>query len=515
MAYFQMTWTQTAGGNPFDNGGNKLTQTQTTGPFTSPLNLKQQVIPYPPPAIDFVIPQSSINTAPCVVTFTWTAPPIPTPYEVNPLSYTYRVYDNDTNELMTTAQTTSLSGTFTLPSMVIALTTAQSYTTTNINYIGHYFYTKISSTGGGGTSDPRASALSWFRPLIMMSGTVTTLSITILAGVVTIDTAMTFVAGNPFDGGVTEVNFALRSSTTLGGTYSLTDNYDTQTQYGSNVPGQYSFTYDVNYGVPAGKYYKIYSVLTSTDGSKLPSYLSTWSATPFFYNPTMPTPVLIEYADGFTSYISSRDLNVIYFKLTPGGGSPVLSAQTNYTWTLYTSATETGTYTATSSTATFADSGEATTTYNPAGILTFSPPAPLNTWCKLYVIAISTNIVPSSPLSSSAFQSPNKVSTPSILAFDLLSTTDFRASWRLSTVPPEPLSWEYKIYESTTESGTYDQFDAFTLPYTTATVGAFTTTLNSSLEFTTGNWYKLYVIGVANSGNVITSDPGISSAVQA
>ena len=77
----------------------------------------------------------------------------------------------------------------------------------------------------------------------------------------------------------------LLSSTTSGGSYSLTDNYDTQTTFGSNVPGQYTFEYNVAYGVQAGKYYKIYSVQTTSDGSKLPSYLSTWSATPFLYNP--------------------------------------------------------------------------------------------------------------------------------------------------------------------------------------------------------------------------------------
>ena len=512
MAYFQMTWTQTAGGNPFDNGGNTLTQTETTGDFSSPLKLTEKVIPYPPPEIVFTIP--SVNVSPQVVTFTWTPSPIPTPYEKNALVYTYRVYDNDTNALMTTEQTTTTTGTFTLPSMSIPFTTAQTYITANINNIGHYFYSKITTTGGGGTSDPKASSLSRFYPEIMAAGTVASLNISISAGVITITAGMTFLS-NPFDIGVAQVNLALQSSTTSGGSYSLTDNYDTQTTFGSNVPGQYTFEYNVAYGVQAGKYYKIYSVQTTSDGSKLPSYLSTWSATPFLYNPKMATPILIEYADGKSSYFSDRSAAVIFFKLTPGGSSPVLSGVTNYTWTLYTSATETGTYTVTSSTATFADSGNATTTYNEDATLTFSPAAPYNTWCKLYVIAISVNILPSDPLISDAFVSPSIVSTPLILSFSLTSSTEFSASWRLGSTPPVPNSWEYSIYQSDTESGTYTSYDTFTLSYTTGTVGIFATTLNGSNEFTSGYWYKLYVTGIANSGGVITSQPGISSAIQA
>jgi hypothetical protein len=517
MAYFQMTWTQTNGGNPFESGENKLTQTQTTGPFTSPLNLKQNIIPYPPPAIDFEIPQVSINTAPCIVTFTWTASPIPTPYEVNPLLYTYRVYDNDTGELMITDQTTSLSGTFTIPDIVIPLTTAQTYTTTDIDYIGHYFYSQITATGGGGTSDPATSALSWFYPDIMLAGTVVDLSITILSGVITIVAGMTFLS-NPFAGGNTQVNLALQSSTTSGGSYSLTDNFDTLTQYGSNVPGQYTFDYVINYGVQAGKYYKIFSVQTAVDGSRLPSYLSTWNATPFFYNPTMSPPTLITKKDGEPLYFVVRGneniANKIQFTLTPNATSPVLYTATNFTWTLYTSATENGTYTVTGSTDTFADSGEATTTYNDSGTGTFATPAPYNTWCKLYVIAVSANIVSSSSLISEAFLSPNKVNTPIIASFTLAANDRFNSSWSIAA-QPAAASWEYQIWESTTENGTFTVLYNFTLDFTLRIVSAFDTYLPGGATFTAGYWYKLYVIAVGSAlTNVYSSDAGISNALE-
>jgi hypothetical protein len=512
MAYFQMTWTQTGGGNPFDNGGNTLTQTQTTGAFSSPLKLTEKIIPYPPPAIVFTIP--AVNVAPQVVTFTWTPSPIPTPYEKNALVYTYRVYDNDTNTLMTTAQTTTTTGTFTLPSMSIPFTTAQTYITANINYIGHYFYSKITTTGGGGTSDPKESSLSRFYPEIMPAGTVASLSITISAGVVTIVAGMTFLS-NPFDIGVTQVNLALQSSTTSGGSYSLTDNYDTQTTFGSNTPGQYTFDYNVTYGVQAGKYYKIYSVQTASDGSKLPSYLSTWNATPFLYNPTMPTPTLIEYSDNQSSYFTSRTvINVISFKLTPGANPPVLASETYFTWTLYTSATQGGTYTATSSTDSFVDSGQATTTYNPNNNITFSPSPPYATWCKLYVVATSANIITSSALISDAFLSPSIISTPIIILFSISSSTEFSASWSI-TGRPAADGWEYYIYESTTQTGSYNLYDTFALAYTNSTVDTFTTTLNGGNAFTSGYWYKLYVIGTSTGGGVLQSNTGISSAVQA
>jgi hypothetical protein len=429
------------------------------------------------------------------------------------------VYDNDTNELITTAQTTNTSGTFSIPSMSIILTTVQSYITTNIDYIGHYFYSKITTTGGAGTSDPAASALSVNLPLIMSAGQVVDLSITISAGVITIVAGMTFFE-SPFLGGAGQVNLALQSSTTSGGSYSLTDNYDTQTTFGSNIPGQYTFDYNVNYGVQAGKYYKIYSVQTTNDGSKLPSYLSTWNATPFFYNPTMPAPTAITLADGQTLYFVVRGndniANKIRFTLTPGGGSPVLYTATNFTWTLYTSATETGTYTATASTDTFADSGEATTTYNNGGEIEFSPAAAINTWCKLSVIAVSANIISSSAFISDAFLSPNKVFTPTILSFTIPSQDRFNSSWSIAGATPSPLSWEYKIYQSETQNGTYTILYNFTLAFDTRTVDLFATTLPGEDTFTAGYWYKLYVIGIGSASvNRFSSDPGISSAVEA
>ena len=510
-----MTWTQTGDENPFNKGQNVLSQAETSGAFSSELKLRPGVIPYPPPAIVFTIPQESI--APQVVTFTWTPSPAPTPYEVNPLLYTYTVYDNDTNEVITTAQTTTTSGTFSIPSMSIILTTSQTYITTNIDYIGHYFYSKIATTGGAGTSDPAASALSVNLPLIMVKGTVVDLSITILAGVITIVAGLTFLS-NPFDGGVGQVNLALQSSTTIGGSYSLTDNYDTQTTFGSNVPGQYTFDYTVNYGVQAGKYYKIYSVQTTNDGSKLPSYLSTWNATPFFYNPTMPAPVAIAYNDGYTLYFVIRAneniANKIYFKLTPGGDSPVLYTATNFTWTLYTSATENGTYTATASTDTFADSGEATTTYNNAGIIEFSPAAAINTWCKLYIIAVSANIISSTAFVSEAFQSPDRVNTPAIASFSISSLTQFSSSWSITGTVP--VSWQYIIYQSDTQNGTYTLLFNFTLAFDTRTVEPFTTTLSGEQSFIDTYWYKLYVIAVGSAANnLFSSDPGISSGVEA
>lgn len=516
MAYFQIIWTQTGGGNPF-NGENKLMKTETSGPFSSELNLRPTVIPYPPPAIDFEIPLGSINTAPCVVTFTWTPSIIPTLYEVNPLLYTYRVYDNDTGELMITEQTTSLTGTFSIPSMVIPLTTAQTYTTTNIDYIGHYFYSQITTTGGGGTSGPATSALSWFRPDIILAGTVVDLSITIVSGVITIVAGMTFLS-NPFAGGNTQVNLALQSSTTSGGSYSLTDNYDTQTSFGSNVPGQYTFDYVINYGVQAGKYYKIFTVQTASDGSKLPSYLSTWNATPFFYNPTMSPPTAITLADGQTLYFVIRGndntADKILFKLTPAATSPVLYTATNFTWTLYTSSREDGTYTVTSSTDTFADSGEVTTTYNNGGEIAFATPAPYNTWCKLYVIAVSANIISSSAFISNPFQSPNKVNTPTILSFTLPANNRFNSSWSIAATPAA-VSWQYEIWESFTETGTYTILYIFTLEYSDRSVSAFDTYLPGGATFTAGYWYKLYVIGVGSANtNVFSSDPGISNALE-
>ena len=75
MAYFQPTWTQTAPDHSFGANTGLITSTETSDSFSSQLNIKSTVIPYPPSGnvVSFIYNQT-YSTA----NINWNPVPIPT-----------------------------------------------------------------------------------------------------------------------------------------------------------------------------------------------------------------------------------------------------------------------------------------------------------------------------------------------------------------------------------------------------------------------------------------------------
>ena len=66
------------------------------------------------------------------------------------------------------------------------------------------------------------------------------------------------------------------------------------------------------------------------------------------------------------------------------------------------------------------------------------------------------------------------------------SLTEFSSSWSVAGATPSPLSWQYYIYESETQNGTYTQVFTFNLPFELRTVDLFTTSLTGAETFIDG-----------------------------
>lgn len=529
MAYFQPTWTQTAPDHSFGANTGLITSTETSDSFSSQLNIKSTVIPYPPSGnvVSFTYNQT-YSTA----NINWNPVPIPTSYEVNPVNYSWSLYSSTSSILIDsgTRTTTSVSSVFGTSEYYFMV-----YKFYTINYVNDYLYITTNSTGGGGTSSNSQSVLVQHTPSLMSTPSITAFSTFINASALNIDLYFSMGAPpNPTGIVSTLFTIGLYSNITAEGTYTTcsTIGYYTQFQGATLLGENYRIQLcnsasgggNIDFYINTGYYYTAAMVASDMLGNISDSSISEPSNYSF-YDPITQT------VTGVTFNITSVNTlaNVRIAPQNTMQSPPITNQDVIYNWVLFTNTTDSpNTYISTvnNGTLTYAE------TYNaPGATLTLTSSISGNTYNKLYIESRApNNIARPSPYfstTSGVYALPSV--TPSIIdTFTMNDTTHLSVTFHISPINANPnllpnIGWGYGLYYSATENGTYvtaNRSGVFNLSgfepdggqniptyspiVTSGTVPNFIFTLTSYsfAPVSSGLWYKVAIQGVATTTTI-------------
>lgn len=528
MAYFQPTWTQTAPDHSFGANTGLITSTETSDSFSSQLNIKSTVIPYPPSGnvVSFTYNQT-YSTA----NINWNPVPIPTSYEVNPVNYSWSLYSSTSSILIDsgTRTTTSVSSVFGTSEYYFMV-----YKFYTINYVNDYLYITTNSTGGGGTSSNAQSVLVQHTPSFMSTPSITAFSTFINASALNIDLYFSMGAPpNPTGIVSTLFTIGLYSNITAEGTYTTcsTIGYYTQFQGATLLGENYRIQLcnsqgggNIDFYINTGYYYTAAMVASDMLGNISDSSISEPSNYSF-YDPVTQT------VTGVTFNITAVNTlaNVRIAPQDTMQSPPITNQDVIYNWVLFTNTTDSpNTYISTvnNGTLTYAEAN-----FAPGATITLTSSISGDNYNKLYIISSApNNIARPSPYfstTSGVYALPSV--TPSIIdTFTMNDTTHLSVTFHISPINANPnllpnIGWGYGLYYSATENGTYvtaNRSGVFNLSgfepdggqniptyspiVTSGTVPNFIFTLTSYsfAPVSSGLWYKVAIQGVATTTTI-------------
>lgn len=528
MAYFQPTWTQTAPDHSFGANTGLITSTETSDSFSSQLNIKSTVIPYPPSGnvVSFTYNQT-YSTA----NINWNPVPIPTSYEVNPVNYSWSLYSSTSSILIDsgTRTTTSVSSVFGTSEYYFMV-----YKFYTINYVNDYLYITTNSTGGGGTSSNAQSVLVQHTPSFMSTPSITAFSTFINASALNIDLYFSMGAPpNPTGIVSTLFTIGLYSNITAEGTYTTcsTIGYYTQFQGATLLGENYRIQLcnsqgggNIDFYINTGYYYTAAMVASDMLGNISDSSISEPSNYSF-YDPVTQT------VTGVTFNITAVNTlaNVRIAPQNTMQSPPITNQDVIYNWVLFTNTTDSpNTYISTvnNGTLTYAEAN-----FAPGATITLTSSISGDNYNKLYIISSApNNIARPSPYfstTSGVYALPSV--TPSIIdTFTMNDTTHLSVTFHISPINANPnllpnIGWGYGLYTSATENGTYvtaNRSGVFNLSgfepdggqniptyspiVTSGTVPNFIFTLTSYsfAPVSSGLWYKVAIQGVATTTTI-------------
>lgn len=529
MAYFQPTWTQTAPDHSFGANTGLITSTETSDSFSSKLNIKSTVIPYPPSGnvVSFTYNQT-YSTA----NINWNPVPIPTSYEVNPVNYSWSLYSSTSSILIDsgTRTTTSVSSVFGTSEYYFMV-----YKFYTINYVNDYLYITTNSTGGGGTSSNAQSVLVQHTPSLMSTPSITAFSTFINASALNIDLYFSMGAPpNPTGIVSTLFTIGLYSNITAEGTYTTCSTIGYYTQFqGATLEGENyriqlcnsaSGGGNIDFYINTGYYYTAAMVASDMLGNISDSSISEPSNYSF-YDPVTQT------VTGVTFNITAVNTlaNVRIAPQDTMQSPPITNQDVIYNWVLFTNTTDSpNTYISTvnNGTLTYAEAN-----FAPGATITLTSSISGDNYNKLYIESRApNNIARPSPYfstTSGVYALPSV--TPSIIdTFTMNDTTHLSVTFHISPINANPnllpnIGWGYGLYYSATENGTYvtaNRSGVFNLSgfepdggqniptyspiVTSGTVPNFIFTLTSYsfAPVSSGLWYKVAIQGVATTTTI-------------
>lgn len=528
MAYFQPTWTQTAPDHSFGANTGLITSTETSDSFSSQLNIKSTVIPYPPSGnvVSFTYNQT-YSTA----NINWNPVPIPTSYEVNPVNYSWSLYSSTSSILIDsgTRTTTSVSSVFGTSEYYFMV-----YKFYTINYVNDYLYITTNSTGGGGTSSNAQSVLVQHTPSLMSTPSITAFSTFINASALNIDLYFSMGAPpNPTGIVSTLFTIGLYSNITAEGTYTTCSTIGYYTQFqGATLEGEnYRIQLcnsqgggNIDFYINTGYYYTAAMVASDMLGNISDSSISEPSNYSF-YDPVTQT------VTGVTFNITAVNTlaNVRIAPQDTMQSPPITNQDVIYNWVLFTNTTDSpNTYISTvnNGTLTYAEAN-----FAPGATITLTSSISGDNYNKLYIESRApNNIARPSPYfstTSGVYALPSV--TPSIIdTFTMNDTTHLSVTFHISPINANPnllpnIGWGYGLYYSATENGTYvtaNRSGVFNLSgfepdggqniptyspiVTSGTVPNFIFTLTSYsfAPVSSGLWYKVAIQGVATTTTI-------------
>ena len=519
-----MTWTQTAGGNPFDNGGNKLTHTETTGNFSSPLNLKQKVIPYAP--LEYLVSFTYYQTY-SMANISWNASPVPTPYEVNPVSYSWSLQNSTLSVLADSGTTQTTSATSLLGSSPYYFMV---YSFNTLNYVSNYFYISANATGGGGTSSNTQSVTVQYTPPVMPTHSITLFSTFLQSGTYYLNLDFSFVTpSSPALVISTLFTIGLYSNLTATGTYTTcsTIGYYTQQQNPTLVGAPPNYTFGLynyfnespsplSFTLLPGYYYKTAMVASDMLGNVSDSGISEQSDYQF-YDPTLEKPSAATFSI-FQSYQFSN------FQVTPANMQypPIPDGQLNINWNIFSSPNDT-VYTTTGISGSFLNA-------TPPGTGMFILPSPItgNAYYKMYVQSTdplnrAKSSVYFSTTSAGVYAPPAIPPLSTINNLTIADLTLFSVTFTANSTPLPNTGWGFAFYSNSMPTGNYSPTNrSGFFPLTSASGGvptytpAVTTGTSPNYTFTVTNapigggqplvedrYYKLVIQGIGSNGTRI------------
>ena len=528
MAYFQPTWTQTAPDHSFGANTGLITSTETSDSFSSQLNIKSTVIPYPPSGnvVSFIYNQT-YSTA----NINWNPVPIPTSYEVNPVNYSWSLYSSTSSILIDsgTRTTTSVSSVFGTSEYYFMV-----YTFYTINYVNDYLYITTNSTGGGGTSSNSQSVLVQHTPSLMSTPSITTFSTFINASALNIDLYFSMGAPpNPTGIVSTLFTIGLYSNITAEGTYTTCSTIGYYTQFqGATLEGEnYHIQLcnsqgggNIDFYINTGYYYTAAMVASDMLGNISDSSISEPSNYSF-YDPVTQT------VTGVTFNITSVNTlaNVRIAPQDTMQSPPITNQDVIYNWVLFTNTTDSpNTYISTvnNGTLTYAEAN-----FAPGATITLTSSISGDNYNKLYIESRApNNIARPSPYFSttSGVYAPASV-TPAIINTFAVSTNIFYSvTFNINPINANPdllpnIGWGWSLYSNATENGTYvtaNQFGVFNLsgfepdggvniptyaPLVTSGTNPnfiFTLTTYQVAPLNVDAWYKVAIQGVATTSTI-------------
>ena len=528
MAYFQPTWTQTAPDHSFGANTGLITSTETSDSFSSQLNIKSTVIPYPPSGnvVSFIYNQT-YSTA----NINWNPVPIPTSYEVNPVNYSWSLYSSTSSILIDsgTRTTTSVSSVFGTSEYYFMV-----YTFYTINYVNDYLYITTNSTGGGGTSSNAQSVLVQHTPSLMSTPSITVFSTFINASALNIDLYFSMGAPpNPTGIVSTLFTIGLYSNITAEGTYTTCSTIGFYTQFqGATLEGEnYRIQLcnsqgggNIDFYINTGYYYTAAMVASDMLGNISDSSISEPSNYSF-YDPVTQT------VTGVTFNITSVNTlaNVRIAPQDTMQSPPITNQDVIYNWVLFTNTTDSpNTYISTvnNGTLTYEEAN-----FAPGATITLTSSISGDNYNKLYIESRApNNIARPSPYFSttSGVYAPASV-TPAIINTFAVSTNIFYSvTFNINPINANPdllpnIGWGWSLYSNATENGTYvtaNQFGVFNLsgfepdggvniptyaPLVTSGTNPnfiFTLTTYQVAPLNVDAWYKVAIQGVATTSTI-------------
>ena len=527
MAYFQPTWTQTAPDHSFGANTGLITSTETSDSFSSQLNIKSTVIPYPPSGnvVSFIYNQT-YSTA----NINWNPVPIPTSYEVNPVNYSWSLYSSTSSILIDsgTRTTTSVSSVFGTSEYYFMV-----YKFYTINYVNDYLYITTNSTGVGGTSSNAQSVLVQHTPSLMSTPSITVFSTFINASALNIDLYFSMGAPpNPTGIVSTLFTIGLYSNITAEGTYTTCSTIGFYTQFqGATLEGEnYRIQLcnsqgggNIDFYINTGYYYTAAMVASDMLGNISDSSISEPSNYSF-YDPVTQT------VTGVTFNITAVNTlaNVIIAPQNTMQSPPITNQDVIYNWVLFTNTTDSpNTYISTVNNGTLTYE-EAT---NPGATITLTSSISGDNYNKLYIESRApNNIARPSPYFSttSGVYAPASV-TPAIINTFAVSTNIFYSvTFNINPINANPdllpnIGWGWSLYSNATENGTYvtaNRSGVFNLsgfepdggvniptyaPLVTSGTNPnfiFTLTTYQVAPLNVDAWYKVAIQGVATTSTI-------------
>ena len=528
MAYFQPTWTQTAPDHSFGANTGLITSTETSDSFSSQLNIKSTVIPYPPSGnvVSFIYNQT-YSTA----NINWNPVPIPTSYEVNPVNYSWSLYSSTSSILIDsgTRTTTSVSSVFGTSEYYFMV-----YKFYTINYVNDYLYITTNSTGGGGTSSNAQSVLVQHTPSLMSTPSITVFSTFINASALNIDLYFSMGAPpNPTGIVSTLFTIGLYSNITAEGTYTTCSTIGFYTQFqGATLEGEnYRIQLcnsqgggNIDFYINTGYYYTAAMVASDMLGNISDSSISEPSNYSF-YDPVTQT------VTGVTFNITSVNTlaNVRIAPQDTMQSPPITNQDVIYNWVLFTNTTDSpNTYISTvnNGTLTYEEAN-----FAPGATITLTSSISGDNYNKLYIESRApNNIARPSPYFSttSGVYAPASV-TPAIINTFAVSTNIFYSvTFNINPINANPdllpnIGWGWSLYSNATENGTYvtaNRSGVFNLsgfepdggvniptyaPLVTSGTNPnfiFTLTTYQVAPLNVDAWYKVAIQGVATTSTI-------------